>query len=137
MTRIVIDTNILVSALLQPRSLPAAVLLLALSGQVQLCISDAIFAEYEDVIRRPHLKRPPDVIEGALRSLRKIGHWVKPVDRIEECSDPDDDVFLECAEAAEADYLITGNRRHFPKRWKKTRVISARELVELLIEQAN
>lgn len=137
MTRIVIDTNILVSALLQPRSLPAAVLTLALSGRVQLCLSDAIFSEYEDVIRRPHLKQPPDVIEEALHSLRKIGHWIKPLVLIEECSDPDDDVFLECAEAAGADYLVTGNRRHFPKRWKTTRVIGARELVELLIEQAN
>lgn len=45
MTRIVIDTNILVSALLQPRSLPAAVLLLALSGQVQLCVARPMLKE--------------------------------------------------------------------------------------------
>lgn len=75
--------------------------MLALSGRVQLCISAEIFSEYEDVIRRPHLKRSPDVIEATLESLRKAGHWVKPVDRVDECSDPDDNVFLECAEAAE------------------------------------
>ena len=39
MIRVVIDTNILVSALLQPEGLPAAVLMVALSGQVQLCVS--------------------------------------------------------------------------------------------------
>jgi uncharacterized protein len=53
MIRVVIDTNILVSALLQPESLPAAVLMLALSGQVELCVSDAVIAEYDEVIRRP------------------------------------------------------------------------------------
>lgn len=84
MIRVVIDTNVLVSALLQPESLPAAVLLPALSGEVQLCVSEAVFAEYDEVIRRPHLKRPPDVIEGALESIRKLGHWVKPRIRAKE-----------------------------------------------------
>ena len=135
MIRAVIDTNILVSALLQPESLPAAVFMLALSGQVELCVSDAIFAEYDDVIRRPRLKQPPDVIKGTLHSIRKVGHWVRPTVRVEECSDADDNVFLECAQAAEADYLVTGNQRHFPERWKKTKVVSARELIELLIDQ--
>ena len=135
MIRVVIDTNILVSALLQPEGLPAAVLMLALSGEAQLCVSDAVFAEYDKVIRRPRLKRTPDVIEGTLQSIRKLGHWVKPSVRVEECTDPDDNVFLECAQAGEADYLVTGNKRHFPDRWTKTKVISARELIELLMEQ--
>jgi putative PIN family toxin of toxin-antitoxin system len=94
-----------------------------------------VFAEYDEVIRRPRLKRPLDVIDGTLLSIRKRGHWVKPRVRVEECTDPDDNVFLECAQAAEADYLVTGNRRHFPDRWKKTKVISARELIELLMGQ--
>jgi predicted nucleic acid-binding protein len=49
--------------------------------------------------------------------------------------DPNDNVFLECAQAGQADYLVTGNKRHFPDRWKKTKVISARELIEFLMEQ--
>jgi putative PIN family toxin of toxin-antitoxin system len=94
MTRIVMDTNILVSALLKPESLPAAVLMLAASGEVQLCVSDDVFAEYDDVIRRKHLKRPLDVIEGTLQLIRKQGHWVKPKLSVDECSDPDDNIFL-------------------------------------------
>ncbi len=133
MIRVVIDTNILVSALLQPEGPPAAVLMLALGGHVQFCVSDAIFVEYDEVIRRPHLKRPPDVIEGALHSIRKLGHWVKPSVRVEECTDPDDNIFLECAQAGDADYVVTGNKRHFPDRWKKTRVIGPRELIEMLM----
>jgi predicted nucleic acid-binding protein len=68
---------------------------------VQLCVSDAVFAEYDEVIRRPRLKRPPDVIEGTLLSIRKLGHWVKPSIKVAECTDADDNVFLECAQAVE------------------------------------
>src|SRR5271170_2348447 len=110
MIRVVIDTNILVSALLQPESLPAAVLMLALSGDVLLCVSDAVFAEYDEVIRRPHLKRSPDVIEGTLQSIRKPGRRVKPSVHVEACTDPDDNILLECAQAGAADYLVTGNK---------------------------
>ena len=135
MIRVVIDTNVLVSALLQPEGLPAAVLMLALSGEIQLCVSDAVFTEYDDVIRRPRLKRTVDVIEGTLKSIRELGIWVKPAVKAHGCSDPDDNVFLECAQAAGADYLVTGNLRHFPDRWKKTRVVGVRELIELLMER--
>jgi uncharacterized protein len=135
MIRAVIDTNILVSALLQPESLPAAVLMLALSGEVHLWVSEAVFAEYDEVIRRPRFRIRPDVIEGTLHSIRELGHWVKPNARIEECPDPDDDIFLECAQASGAEYLVTGNRRHFPVRWMKTRVIGARELIEFFMKR--
>ena len=76
-----------------------------------------------------------DTIEGMLRSIRKLGHWVTPSILVDECTDPDDNIFLECAEAGQADYLVTGNKRYFPERWKKTKVVSARELIELLMEQ--
>jgi len=135
MIRVVIDTNVLVSALLQSEGLPAAVFMRVLSGQIQLCVSDDVFAEYDEVIRRPHLKRGSDVIEGTLQSIRKLGHWVKPTVQAHECSDPGDNIFLECAQAAGADYLVTGNRRHFPNRWKRTLVLSVRELIELLVER--
>jgi putative PIN family toxin of toxin-antitoxin system len=135
MIRVVIDTNVLVSALLQPESLPASVLMLALSGQIQLCVSDAVFAEYDEVIRRPRLKRSPEIIESTLQSIRKLGYWVKPTIGVMACTDADNNIFIECAEAARANYLVTGNQRHFPVRWKKTRVIGARELIEFLIDQ--
>src|SRR5437868_595735 len=76
MIRVVIYTNVVVSALLQPEGLPAAVLMLTLSREIQLCVSDAVFAEYDDVIRRARLKRTGDVIEGTLKSIREFGRWV-------------------------------------------------------------
>lgn len=46
--------------------------------------------------------------------------------------DPDDNRFLECAEAARADYLVTENRRHFPAKYRNTVVVNARQLIEII-----
>jgi hypothetical protein len=54
-----------------------------------------------------------------MQIIRNRGHIVAPSHRLDECGDPDDNVFLEYADKAGADYLITGNSRHFPKFWKK------------------
>jgi len=116
MIRVVLDTNIIVSALLQPLGPPAQVFSLALGGEVQLCVSGAIFAEYEEVIRRPRLRRTEHTILSALEAIRRKAHWVRPLDPIRACSDPDDDVFLECSQASGAAYLVTGNVRDFPLR---------------------
>jgi predicted nucleic acid-binding protein len=57
---------------------------------------------------------------------------VKPSRPLEITRDPDDNIFLECADAARADYLVTGNPRHFPKFWKNTKVITSRELLNIV-----
>jgi len=62
MIRVDIDTNILVSALLQPLGLPAQVFVLAISGSVQLCLSGEVYAEYEEVISRPRFQRDGETI---------------------------------------------------------------------------
>ena len=58
MIRVVLDTNVLVSALLQPQGMPARALLIVLSGTAaQLCVSGDIYAEYDEVVRRPKFNR--------------------------------------------------------------------------------
>jgi uncharacterized protein len=128
--RAVLDTNIVVSALLQRMSLPARVFLLALSGAIQLCISAEIYAEYEEVLRRPHLNRTEDQIAAALRAVREQAYWTRPTAKIQASCDPDDNMFLECAESARAHYLVTGNRKHFPANWDTTQIITARQFLE-------
>jgi putative PIN family toxin of toxin-antitoxin system len=129
MIRVVLDTNILVSALLQPLGPPARVFRLATSGVVQLCMSGDIFAEYEEVIRRPRFRRSDGVVEGALRIIRENAFWVRPTESIRKCADPDDDVFLECAQAAKAHYLVTGNIKDFPFPWHQTQIVTARQFL--------
>src|SRR5580692_7994633 len=76
--RVVLDTNIVVSALLQPLGPPAQVFLLAVSGSIQLCVSGNVYAEYEEVMRRPRLRIAETVIASTLDTIRKKGFWVSP-----------------------------------------------------------
>jgi putative PIN family toxin of toxin-antitoxin system len=79
MIRVVLDTNVLVSALLSSEGLPARVFLMAItSKEIQLCVSGDIYAEYDEVIRRPQFKRSAHEIEAALGAIRERGIWVKP-----------------------------------------------------------
>lgn len=132
MIRVVLDTNIIVSALLQPLGPSAQILMLALSGLVQLCVSGSIYSEYEEVISRPRFQRDPTVIADTLQAIREKGFWVKPAEAVMACMDADDDVFLECAQAARADYLVTGNLKHFPALWKGTQIVTARRMLEII-----
>ena len=73
-------------------------------------------------------------IAAALCAIREGGLWIKPSQRIRACSDPDDDVFLECAHAAKAHFLVTGNLKHFPASWGDTKVVGARQFLDALVE---
>jgi putative PIN family toxin of toxin-antitoxin system len=131
--RVVLDTNVFVSALLQPHGFPARAFLIALAGTTaQLCVSGDIYAEYEEVIRRPKFDRSETVIELALDAIRKNGFWVRPSERVIACSDPDDDIFLECAKAARSQYVVTGNPKHFPVKWDEIQIVTARQFVEAM-----
>jgi predicted nucleic acid-binding protein len=71
------------------------------------------------------------VIAAALQTVREKGFWVRPTETIKACSDSDDDIFLECAHAACAYYLVTGNLKHFPSSWANTLVVTPRRFLEL------
>ena len=133
MIGVVLDTNILVSALLQRQSVPARVFLTTIAGvSAQLRLSGDVYAEYEAVLRRPKFNRTEAVIEHTLRTIRQSGFWVRPSEKAYACSDPDDDIFLECAQAARAHYLVTGNLKHFPAQWASTRILSPRQFLDVI-----
>jgi putative PIN family toxin of toxin-antitoxin system len=135
MIRVVLDTNILVSALLQPQGVPARTFLISLAGTTaQLCVSGDIYAEYEEVIRRAKFNRTEAVIEAALRAIRQHGFWVKPSEKVHACSDADDDIFLECAQAARAHYLVTGNLKHFPAKWADAQIVTPRQFLDAVAD---
>jgi putative PIN family toxin of toxin-antitoxin system len=130
--RLVVDTNIVVSAALKPEGLQRIVFLLAITKPARLYVSAAIFAEYRDVLSRLELQIRRGLRQQLLQLIGKRAHWVVPARRLQVAKDPDDNIFLECADAARADYLLTANTRHFPKFWKKTKVITSREVVGLV-----
>jgi uncharacterized protein len=136
MIRVVLDTNIIVSALLQPLGPPAQVFLLAIGGSIQLCMTGNVFAEYEEVIRRPRLRRDEDIIAATLQTVRERSLWFKPTEAVRVCADPDDDIFLECAQAGQANYLVTGNTKDFPASWLDTGIVTPRRFLEIMSGQA-
>jgi putative PIN family toxin of toxin-antitoxin system len=130
--RLVIDTNILVSAALKPDGLQRTVLLLATTKPATLYVSETILAEYGRVLARPELKIRRGPRQQLLQFIRSHSHPVKPLRALQVAKDPDDNKFLECADAAHADYLVTGNQRDFPRFWKKTKVINSREFISIV-----
>jgi putative PIN family toxin of toxin-antitoxin system len=130
MIRVVIDTNVLVSALLRSGGLPEAVINLALSGEVRWFASESVLAEYDEVLQRPRLAIDAAKAAGAMARIRAIVSLVSPTVRVAAASDPDDNQFLECAEAAQAHCLVTGNIRHFPEVWRETRIVTPREFID-------
>jgi putative PIN family toxin of toxin-antitoxin system len=130
--RLVIDTNVLVSAALKPEGLQRTTFLLAITKPARLYVSQPIIDEYEDVLARPELKIRKGLRLQLLQLVHNRSRLVVPSRPIEAAGDPDDNRFLECADAARADYLVTGNQRHFPRFWKKTKIITPREFIGLV-----
>ena len=125
--KLVIDTNILVSAVLKPNSQERLILNLALTDRIDFYISPVIREEYEAVLRRKKFKlAPAEVIEE--KSI-----LISPSRKTAASSDDADNRFLECAEEAHADYLVTGNTKDFPPVWKRTKVVTSGELLDLIL----
>lgn len=132
MIRIVLDTNVVVSAMLNSSGTAADVLRLALNKHVQLCVSEAILEEYDGVLRRPKFRRPARVVSALMKAIRATADKVEPNETLAVSGDEADNRFLECAKAAGADYIVTGNQQHFPATLGRTRIINPRQLVELV-----
>ena len=135
MLKVVVDTNVIVSALLRPQSNSALTISLILDGDCRLCLSDDIFTEYEGVLAREKFKRldRPRVKE-LLFTIKGRALWVTPKGSIDNVAkDPADKVFLECALEAEADFLITGNIHHFPvKNFHNTLIVTPSEFMAFI-----
>lgn len=130
--RAVLDTNIIVAAALTPDGFPDLVVRLAVSGSFQLIGSDELFLEYAEVLTRPAFgfsRRTVDELIAELRAEAVIVKATPIPDGI--CSDLDDAVILGTAVAGKADHLVTGNRKHFPTRYRWVHIITPKDFVQL------
>jgi uncharacterized protein len=135
MFKVVVDTNVIVSALLRPQSNPALTISLILNRNCRLCLSEEILAEYEGVLAREKFKHLDRVrVKELLLTLKRRALWVTPGVSIDNVAkDPADKVFLECALEAKADFLITGNIHDFPgKYFHNTLIVAPSEFLDLI-----
>ena len=107
--KVVADTNILVSAIIFGGN-PQAVLDLAQEGQIELFVSDAILAETTRILR-DKFHRTAEELRGDVLALEALTQRVQPVESVHVVeADPADDRILECAVAAGAERIVSGDR---------------------------
>lgn len=132
MLLIVLDTNVLVSSMLNANGSPGKILDLILSDQIQLAYDNRILGEYEEVLARPELRLDQVRVLGAIDHIELSGRLIEPESLPKEgYTDPDDIMFAEVFITSEADALVTGNLRHYkPLLEKNASVLSPTQFLE-------
>lgn len=128
----VIDTNVLVSALLKRDSAPWQILNESINGTIVPLYNGEILNEYTEVLLRKKFAFPENLVLDLLRELTKCGILISAEKTQEQLPDPDDAVFYEVVMTArEKDeaYLVTGNLKHFPI---KPFIVTPREMLEII-----
>lgn len=138
MHKLILDTNIIISALHRAESDPDIILSMALDGELGIaciCLSKEIFKEYKEVLSRDKFSYfNQSRVRDVLGKIKKAALWVEPKVQVNLVKvDPADNKFLECALACQADFLITGNTKHFPlKEFHQTKVVNPGKFLELI-----
>ena len=130
---VVIDTNVLVSAVLKSHSVPGSIVELAFDGPIIPILNEAIEKEYREVLSRPKFHLPEDLIEGIMSTFHKRAIYVDAEHLDIELPDPKDLVFYEVVmeeQKEEEAYLVTGNIRHFPNR---PFIVTPREMLDIIL----
>jgi putative PIN family toxin of toxin-antitoxin system len=130
----VIDTNVLVSALLKFQSVPGSILQLCINGIICPLYDDRILYEYKEVLSRPKFDFEKEVIEQTLSMIVKTGIKVDANNIDIELPDPKDVVFYEVVMTErnkEDAYLVTGNIKHFTS---ESFIVTPREMLDIIIK---
>ncbi len=116
MNRIVLDTNVLVSGMINARSAPGRIVDLIREERIELVVDDRILAEYAEVLKRPKFRRYFSLqeVRDIMMFLEKNTTYMVSTETIADLPDPDDAAFLELALSAKA-ILVTGNSDDFPE----------------------
>lgn len=129
----VIDTNVLVSAMLKWNSVPGNVLSLTFDGPITPILNQEIVAEYREVLSRPKFHLTKDIIDDVLESLNAVGIYVD-ADTIDiDLPDPKDRIFYEVVmeeRKSEDAYLVTGNIKHFPN---EPFIVTPRQMIDIVV----
>ena len=134
--RVVLDTNVLVSALLIPSGPPGTIYRAWTDGAFTLLISAAQVRELRRTLAKPTLtaRIRPHHAGRLVNNLRRLAETIDPLPRVERSPDPDDNFLLAMAEAGRADYLVTGDKSGllFLIRHAGARIVSVRTFANLL-----
>ena len=128
---VVVDTNIIISGLINPNSSSGTILKLILSGKIKLGIDNRITNEYREVLLRKKFNFEKESVDHILEEIESDGTKIIPEPLDLALPDKDDLPFLEVAEAGNIKILITGNRKHFPKKnYSQVKIFSPAEFIK-------
>ena len=130
----VVDTNVIVSALLRRNSKPGRIVQLALAGIIVPVYSKEILAEYKEVLSRGKFNFSRHVIETAMRAITENGIERSGIPTEETPSDPKDVIFYEVTMDARQEHdarLVTGNTKDFPA---KPFIVTPAEMLRIIEE---
>lgn len=134
--RVVLDTNILISALIRPKSVARQIYEAARSGRIALVTCDAQLDEFRRVTRYPKVQRyiRPAEAGTMLNELRELAVYIEVNEKVDVSPDPADNFLFAMAQASQAEYLVTGDKEDVLAlgRHGKTQIVTARKLVALL-----
>lgn len=132
----VIDTNVLVSAMLKWNSVPGNIMELTFDGSIVPILNEQIVKEYREVLTRPKFHFTKEIICDVLENIQSKGLYVDEEHLDIELPDPKDRVFYEVVmekRKTEGAYLVTGNIRHFPT---KPFIVTPREMIDIILSGA-
>jgi len=137
--KVVIDTNTIISAPLSENGNPAKIFELLLLEEISNFTSDDITNEIEEVFDRDKIKKKlsNEKIDFVIKNLKKFSKPVKPNVKLNVIKDdPDDNKVLECAETAEVDYIISGDR-HLKelKNYKEIKIVSPKQFFDIYLSR--
>lgn len=129
----VIDTNVLVSAMLKWDSVPGNIMELAFSGTIIPVLNEHIMKEYREVLSRKKFHLTEEIIHDFLSEIDRLGIYIDARELDIELPDPKDRVFYEVVmeeRRTEDAYLVTGNMKHFPS---KPYIVTPRQMLDIIL----
>jgi putative PIN family toxin of toxin-antitoxin system len=125
--KVVLDTNVIVSAFINPRGAPGDILSLLLSKKITICYDNNIFSEYAEVLKKSKFNFDALLVDEFLDFIRVNGEYILAEPQKTAFDDEDDKVFYDVYKSGNANYIITGNKKHFPK---EKNIITPREYIQ-------
>ncbi len=129
----VIDTNVLVSAMLKRASVPGKIIEFAFSGVIVPVLNEKIVAEYREVLLRDKFHFTKEIVDDVIQALEEEGEYIDPENLDFDLPDPKDIIFYAIVMEKRKDedaFLVTGNIRHFPQ---EPYVVTPKEMLDIII----
>ena len=132
---VVIDTNVLVSAVLKYSSIPVTIIKFAFSGKIIPVLNKEIESEYRNVLLRPKFHLTTDIVDDIINEFKQKGLYINENHIDIDLPDPKDVVFYEVVmeqrESTQA-WLVTGNIKHFPN---ETFIVTPRQMLDIILNE--